>query len=106
MSGYEGETTLWQGHPSWKAMLLFYVKWTLISLIPIALWVVLDVAGQNVTPTWLSTATIVLLVLTYVIGWVLRRSRRATWSPTAASRSGSASPAAASARPTSIASRT
>ena len=43
VSGYEGETTLWQGHPSWKAMLLFYVKWTLISLIPIAVWVVLDV---------------------------------------------------------------
>ena len=39
VSGYEGETTVWQGHPSWKAMLLFYVKWTLISLIPIAIWV-------------------------------------------------------------------
>jgi uncharacterized membrane protein YdbT with pleckstrin-like domain len=76
VSGYDGETTLWQGHPSWKAMLLFYVKWTIISLLPIAIWVVLDVAGQNVTPTWLSVATIVLLVLTYAIGWLRRITTR------------------------------
>jgi uncharacterized membrane protein YdbT with pleckstrin-like domain len=63
VSGYEGETTLWQGNPSWKAMLLFYIKWTLISLIPIGVWVVLNIAGQSVTPTWLS-------------GWVLRRTTR------------------------------
>ena len=40
---------MWQGHPSWKAMLLFYVKWTLASLIPIAVWVILDAAGRSVT---------------------------------------------------------
>jgi uncharacterized membrane protein YdbT with pleckstrin-like domain len=76
VSGYEGETTLWQGNPSWKAMLLFYIKWTLISLLPIGLWVVLNIAGQSVTPTWLSAATVLLLVATYVIGWVLRRTTR------------------------------
>lgn len=76
MSGYDGEKVLWQGHPSWKAMLLFYVKWTIISLIPIGVWVVIDVAGTSVTPTWLSLATVVLLVLTYVGGWVLRMTTR------------------------------
>jgi uncharacterized membrane protein YdbT with pleckstrin-like domain len=76
VSGHEGETTLWQGHPSWKAMLLFYIKWTLISLLPIVIWVVLGVAGHSMTPTWLSAATVVLLVATYVIGWVLRRTTR------------------------------
>ena len=34
----EGERVLWQGNPSWKSLLLFYVKWTLISLIPLLLW--------------------------------------------------------------------
>jgi uncharacterized membrane protein YdbT with pleckstrin-like domain len=76
VSGYEGETTVWQGHPSWKAMLLFYVKWTLISLIPIAVWVVIDLAGQSVSATWFGAATLVLLVLTYVSGWVLRVTTR------------------------------
>ncbi len=76
MSGYEGETTVWQGHPSWKAMLLFYVKWTLISLIPVAIWVVIDVAGSSVSPTWFALATVVLLVLTYALGWVRRVTTR------------------------------
>jgi uncharacterized membrane protein YdbT with pleckstrin-like domain len=76
VSGYDGETTVWQGHPSWKAMLLFYVKWTLISLIPIAIWVLIDLAGQSVATTWFAAATLVLLVLTYVGGWVLRVTTR------------------------------
>ena len=76
MSGYEGETTLWQGHPSWKAMLLFYIKWTLVALIPIAVWVVLDVTGRSVPATWFAVATIVLLVLTYAIGWIRRITTR------------------------------
>jgi uncharacterized membrane protein YdbT with pleckstrin-like domain len=76
VSGYDGENTLWQGHPSWKAMLIFYVKWTVISLIPIAVWVILDVAGKSVSPTWFAVATLVLLVLTYAVGWVRRVTTR------------------------------
>jgi uncharacterized membrane protein YdbT with pleckstrin-like domain len=76
VSGYDGENTLWQGHPSWKAMLLFYVKWTIIALVPIAVWVVLDVAGKSVAATWFAVATIVLLILTYAVGWVRRVTTR------------------------------
>jgi uncharacterized membrane protein YdbT with pleckstrin-like domain len=76
VSGYEGETTVWQGHPSWKAMLLFYVKWTLLSLIPIAVWVILDVAGHHEAATWFVLATVVLLVLTYAAGWIRRKTTR------------------------------
>jgi uncharacterized membrane protein YdbT with pleckstrin-like domain len=76
VSGYDGENTLWQGHPSWKAMLIFYVKWTVISLIPIAVWVILDVAGTSVSPTWFAAATFVLLVLTYAVGWLRRVTTR------------------------------
>jgi uncharacterized membrane protein YdbT with pleckstrin-like domain len=76
VSGYDGENTLWQGHPSWKAMLIFYVKWTIVSLVPIAVWVVLDVAGKSVSATWFALATIVLLVLTYAVGWVRRMTTR------------------------------
>jgi uncharacterized membrane protein YdbT with pleckstrin-like domain len=72
--GYEGETTLWQGHPSWKAMLLFYIKWTLVSLIPIAAWVILNAAGAGISSTWFALATVVALVLTYAGGWALRRT--------------------------------
>jgi len=57
-------------------MLLFYVKWTLIALIPVAIWVVLDVAGQSFAATWYGAATIILLILTYVVGWVRRVTTR------------------------------
>jgi len=73
---HEGEITVWQGNPSWKAMLLFYVKWTLLSLIPVAVWVVLNAAGVDIATTWFAAATGVGLVLTYIIGWILRRTTR------------------------------
>ena len=62
----EGEITVWQGHPSWKAMLL----------IPVAAWVGLDAAGADVATTWFAVATGVGLVLTYIGGWILRRTTR------------------------------
>jgi uncharacterized membrane protein YdbT with pleckstrin-like domain len=69
---------VWQGHPSWKAMLLFYIKWTLLSLVPVAVRVVLGALGHpHVIPTeWFAGATVVALILTYVIGWVRRRTTR------------------------------
>jgi uncharacterized membrane protein YdbT with pleckstrin-like domain len=72
----EGEITVWQGHPSWKAMLLFYIKWTLLSLIPVAVWVVLNAVGVDVATTWFAVATGIGLVLTYIGGWILRRTTR------------------------------
>jgi uncharacterized membrane protein YdbT with pleckstrin-like domain len=72
----QGETLVWKGHPSWRAMLLFYVKWTIIALIPAAIYVALQAAGQDSSVTWLGGATVIALVLVYVIGWVLRRTTR------------------------------
>jgi uncharacterized membrane protein YdbT with pleckstrin-like domain len=57
-------------------MLLFYIKWTLVSLLPMAVWVILDVAGRSVSATWFAVATIVLVVVTYVIGWIRRITTR------------------------------
>jgi uncharacterized membrane protein YdbT with pleckstrin-like domain len=73
---HEGETIVWQGNPSWKAMLLFYVKWTLLSLIPVVVWEGLSAAGTDISATWFSVATGVGLVLTYIGGFILRRTTR------------------------------
>jgi putative membrane protein len=72
----EGETTVWQGNPSWKSMLLFYVKWTLVLLIPVAVWVGLNAGGSDISATWFAVATAIGLVLTYVIGWIKRQTTR------------------------------
>jgi uncharacterized membrane protein YdbT with pleckstrin-like domain len=78
VSGYEGETTIWQGNPSWRSMLLFYIKWTLLSLIPAAVRVILGAVGHpHIIPTaWFAGATVIALVLTYVFGWIRRRTTR------------------------------
>ena len=72
----EGETTVWQGHPSWKSMLVFYVTWTIVSLVPVAVWVGLNAGGSDISATWFAVATAVGLVLTYVVGWIKRQTTR------------------------------
>jgi uncharacterized membrane protein YdbT with pleckstrin-like domain len=72
----EGEITVWQGHPSWKSMLVFYVKWTIVSLVPVAVWVGLNAGGSDISATWFAIATAIGLVLTYVVGWIKRQTTR------------------------------
>jgi uncharacterized membrane protein YdbT with pleckstrin-like domain len=77
MSMLEGETLVWKGHPSWRAMLLFYVKWTIISLIAIAVWAILrGPANQDLSPTPWAVVTVAMLVLTFAIGWLRRVTTR------------------------------
>ncbi len=53
---------MWQGHPSWKAMIVFYVKWILISLIPIAIWVGLHAGGAHTGAWWFSVISVIGIV--------------------------------------------
>lgn len=71
-----GEQTLWHGNPSWKSMLGFHIRWVLIALVPIAIWVILDVLGHHVGITWFVVAAIVILVLAGAYGWLRRATTR------------------------------
>jgi hypothetical protein len=71
MDVLQGETIIWKGHPSWKALLLYYLKWTVVSLIAVAVWVVLDRAMSSPPSALIFVAvTVAGLVLTYGIGWI------------------------------------
>jgi putative membrane protein len=77
MQTLSGERVIWQGSPSWKALLLYYIKWTLVSLVPVAVWVVLDqVMGDPPSLMWFLVATLVGLALTYIVGWIRRATTR------------------------------
>jgi uncharacterized membrane protein YdbT with pleckstrin-like domain len=79
MDVLQGETVVWKGHPSWKALLVYYVKWTIVSLIPLAVWVVLDQAMDSPPSATIFVALTVLgLILTYGIGWIKRSTTRYT----------------------------
>jgi uncharacterized membrane protein YdbT with pleckstrin-like domain len=79
MEVLEGESVMWKGNPSWKGLLLYYIKWTIISLIPAALWVLIDRASDSPpSSTIFFGVTFLGLVLTYLGGWLKRSTTRYT----------------------------
>ncbi len=79
MDVLQGESVIWKGNPSWKGLLLYYVKWTVASLLPVALWVLLDrTMNKPPSATIFIAVTVLGLVVTYVIGWIRRTTTRYT----------------------------
>ena len=68
----EGEELIWEGHPTWRSILSFYIKWTLLAVLPLAVIVIANVSGTD-WPTWIGIAifaggfAVVLLA-----GWLRR----------------------------------
>ena len=74
----EGEDVIWQGHPTWRSTISFYLKWTLLLLIPLAVIVIAKIAGQD-WPLWVGFAVFLAgFGLTLVVGWVRRYFTRYT----------------------------
>lgn len=68
----EGEELIWQGHPTWRSILSFYIKWTTLTLLPLAVIVVANVSGTD-WPVWIGIVVLAggfLLVL--LAGWLRR----------------------------------
>ena len=77
MDALTGEQVVWQGNPSWKALFLYYVKWTVASLIPVAVWIILNqFMSDPPSVFWFLLVTIAGLAATYVIGWIKRVTTR------------------------------
>jgi uncharacterized membrane protein YdbT with pleckstrin-like domain len=68
----EGEELIWEGHPTWRSIISFYVKWTVLALLPLAVIVIANVAGTD-WPVWIGIVVLAggfLLVL--FAGWIRR----------------------------------
>ena len=57
-------------------MIVFYVKWILISLIPIAIWVGIHAGGAHTGAWWFSLVSVIGIVVTLVGGWIRRQTIR------------------------------
>ena len=66
MDMMEGESLLWRGRPSWRAMMSF---WFSVLLLAIAVFVLGLVIGQG---TWSGLVAAVILVFGLVKGWLER----------------------------------
>jgi uncharacterized membrane protein YdbT with pleckstrin-like domain len=74
MDVLQGEELIWTGHPSWRMLMIYYVKYTIVSLIPAAIWVLLNAAGIDLSSAIFFGVTVVALICTYVIGWLRLRT--------------------------------
>jgi uncharacterized membrane protein YdbT with pleckstrin-like domain len=68
----EGEELIWEGHPTWRSIISFYVKWTVLVLLPLAVMVVANVAGAD-WPLWVGIAVFLGGFLLVLLGGWLRR---------------------------------
>jgi uncharacterized membrane protein YdbT with pleckstrin-like domain len=68
-----GEEIVWSGRPSWRSMLAFYIKWGLLALVPGVVGQILDsVTSADIPTWWLWLATVVLLLIVLLGGWLQR----------------------------------
>lgn len=67
------ERLVWSGHPTWKATISFFLLWSAVSAIPLALILVAQAVGVDAP---LSVGIFILLAgvaVTVLVGWVQRR---------------------------------
>jgi uncharacterized membrane protein YdbT with pleckstrin-like domain len=73
-----GEEMIWEGHPTWRSIISFYVKWTAVALVPLAVIVIANVAGAG-WPSWIGIVILLGgLALLLLVGWVRRHFTRYT----------------------------
>jgi len=69
----DGEKLIWEGRPTWRAMLSFYIKWGLLALLPaVGVAILNGVFDTDISQSLAILATIILLVAVVAIGWLLR----------------------------------
>lgn len=65
----EGERILWQGHPSWRAHLSFYVVWIPLALVPVIIAGVLRANDQGTGPPYWQWLLVSLVLVVGVLVW-------------------------------------
>jgi uncharacterized membrane protein YdbT with pleckstrin-like domain len=66
------ESMIWEGHPTWRAMLSFHLKWIAITLLVFALLVVADSIGIDLPTSVIALVLVVGVGLTILAGWLDR----------------------------------
>ena len=66
------ESMIWEGHPTWRAMLSFHIKWIAITLVVFGFLVLLDSIGVNLPTTLIGAVLIGGIALTILAGWIDR----------------------------------
>ncbi len=66
------EAVIWEGHPTWRAMLSFHIKWFVITLVLFFLLLLVRSLGLGLPYTLIGAVLLVGVALTIAIGWIHR----------------------------------
>jgi len=66
------ESMIWEGHPTWRAMLSFHIKWFVITLILFGLLLLVRSVGVDLPYALIGAILLAGIVLTIAAGWAQR----------------------------------
>ncbi len=66
------ETMIWEGHPTWRAMLSFHVKWFAVTIVAFGLLVLLRSIDVGVPYPIIGAVLVAGIGVTIVAGWIQR----------------------------------
>jgi uncharacterized membrane protein YdbT with pleckstrin-like domain len=66
------ESMIWEGHPTWRAMLSFHIKWFLVTLVLFGVLLLVRKGGVGIDYFLIGVILVAGIVLTIAIGWIER----------------------------------
>jgi membrane protein YdbS with pleckstrin-like domain len=66
------ETVIWQGHPTWRSMLAFHIKWFAITLLVVGALLLVDWLGLDLSTMLIVAVGAAGVALTILAGWIQR----------------------------------
>ena len=66
------ESMIWEGHPTWRAMLSFHIKWFIVTLVLFGILLLIRKAGVEHRLRLIGAVLVAGIALTILIGWIER----------------------------------
>jgi uncharacterized membrane protein YdbT with pleckstrin-like domain len=66
------ETMIWEGHPTWRAMLAFHMKGIAIAIVVALVLLLIQWIGADIGTVSIVGAVLVVLGITVLSGWIMR----------------------------------
>lgn len=66
------EEMIWEGHPTWRAMLAFHLKGFAIAIIAVLILMLLNWIGIDISTIFITAVALVAIVFTILAGWIMR----------------------------------
>lgn len=66
------ETMIWEGHPTWRAMLAFHIKGVAIAIAVALVLLLIRWIGADIGTATIAIAVLVIIGITILSGWVMR----------------------------------